>query len=97
MDTLTLPGRLLAGDGKEMRELLADAGFIVPQQFIGRRALSEFIGYWQDCPIIEMADQVGWIDGSFALPEEIIQPTGSKKNVVLDLKNACISSNLTEH
>ena len=45
---LTLSGKLFAGCGKELRELLAEAGFTLPQCIKGRRALSEFISFWYD-------------------------------------------------
>ena len=82
---VNLKGKLFASCGKELREILADAGFICPQSLNGRRALSELISYWKDCPIIEHATQLGWVGESFALPEEIIQPLGCEKNIMLSM------------
>ena len=38
--TLTIPAHLLAGDGRELREVLARAGAILPQSRNGRQALA---------------------------------------------------------
>ena len=84
-DTLTIRAELLAGDGKEMRECLAEAGFIVPQQLAGRRALAEYIGYAQQCQIIEVTSRVGWNGNAFAHPAGMILPHSSDRNVILDL------------
>lgn len=81
----TLPARLLAGDGREMREILADEGFVVPQQLPGRRALAEYIAYAQDCPIIEVADRPGWHGKSFALPDGVLSPASCETPVVMDM------------
>ncbi|PVH28238.1 DUF927 domain-containing protein [Pararhodobacter oceanensis] len=81
----TIPGKLLAGDGKELRELLADAGAIIPQCRAGRQALAEYIGYAQHGPICELATRPGWYGDSFALPHQIIKPSESKAHVLLDM------------
>lgn len=84
---LTLAGKLFASCGKELRELLAEAGFTPPQCIKGRRALSEFISFWSDCPIVEHTTQLGWVGDSFALPEETIHPNGEEASVVLSLSD----------
>lgn len=84
-DTLSIPASLLAGDGREMRELLAEAGFVVPQQLAGRRALAEYIGYAQMSKIIEVTRRVGWTDKAFAHPDGMIVSEAESRNVVLDL------------
>lgn len=81
----TIPARLLAGDGREMREILADEGFVVPQQVAGRRALAEYIAYAQDCPIIEVADRPGWHGESFALPDGALSPASCETPVGIDM------------
>lgn len=81
----TLPARLLAGDGREMREILADEGFVVPQQLSGRRALGEYIAYAQDCPIIKVADRPGWHGESFALPDGVLSVASCETPVVMDM------------
>ncbi len=83
----TLSGKLFASCGKELREVLADGGFTTPICLKGRRALSEYISYSKNCPIIEHTEQLGWIGGSFAHPVEIIQPKTYEKNVVLSMKD----------
>ncbi|MEP3784759.1 MAG: DUF927 domain-containing protein [Paracoccaceae bacterium] len=86
--SLTLSGKLFANCGKELREALADGGFTPPQCLKGRRALSEYISFWKDCPIIQHTEQLGWIGNSFAHPIEIIQPKTEEKNVILSLKDS---------
>lgn len=81
----TIPGKLLAGDGKEMRELLASAGAITPQCRAGKQGLAEYIGYAQNSPICELATRPGWHGDSFALPQVIIKASEAEKNVLLDM------------
>ena len=83
----TIPARLLAGDGREMREILAHEGFVVPQPLPGRRALAEYIAYTQDCPIIEVADRPGWHGESFALPDGVLSPACCERPVNMDMEN----------
>ncbi|MBU3032671.1 DUF927 domain-containing protein [Tritonibacter mobilis] len=66
-ETVSLPARLLAGDGRELREVLAASGAIVPQDRAGRQAQAEFIGYAMHGPIVHVATRPGWHGGSFAL------------------------------
>jgi uncharacterized protein (DUF927 family) len=86
-ETLTIPAKLLANDGKELRELLAEAGAITPQEFAGRRALMEYISYAQNCPVITLASRPGWLGDAFALPNGIISPGDGDNgsNVTLDM------------
>lgn len=81
----TIPGRLLAGDGREMREILADEGFVVPQQLPGRRALGEYVAYAQDCPVVQVADRPGWHGESFALPDGVLSPASCETPVGMDM------------
>lgn len=81
----TIPGRLLAGDGREMREILADEGFVVPQQLAGRRALAEYVAYAQDCQIIQVADRPGWHGESFTLPDGVLSPASCEVPVAMDM------------
>lgn len=81
----TIPARLLAGEGREMREILADEGFVVPQHPAGRRALAEYIAYSLDCPIIEVADRPGWHGDSFALPDGALSPASCETPVGIDM------------
>jgi putative DNA primase/helicase len=81
----TISGRLLAGDGREMREILAEEGFIVPQQLAGRRALGEYIAYAQKCPVIQVADRPGWHENCFTLPDVVLSPTNNKTPVAIDM------------
>lgn len=63
-ECFTVPGRLLAGDGRELRELIADAGGVLPQQMDGRRALAEYVAVAaQNCPIINVTDRPGLVRG----------------------------------
>ncbi len=83
--TRTIPARLLAGDGREMRESLADAGLMLPQDRAGRQALAEYIGYAQQAPIINLATRPGWHDDSFALPLSVIRPRNTQTDIRLDM------------
>lgn len=83
--TRTIPARLLAGDGREMRELLADAGFMLPQDRAGRQGLAEYIGYAQQAPIIDLAARPGWHGDSFALPQGVIRPRDAQDDIRLDM------------
>jgi uncharacterized protein (DUF927 family) len=82
---VTVPARLLAGDGKAVREILAENGFTLPQKLSGKQALSEFIAYAEDCPIIEEVKQIGWTRSSFVLPDDIFKSTGDTRNITLEM------------
>ena len=82
--TLTIPAHLLAGDGRELREVLARAGAILPQSRNGRQALAEYIGYASGGPILEIATRPGWHGDSFVLPDRIIGPVGADE-IQLDM------------
>jgi uncharacterized protein (DUF927 family) len=81
----TISGRLLAGDGRQLREILADEGFVIPQQLSGRRALAEYVAYAQNCPIIEIAERPGWHGESFALPDGVLSPASCETPVSIDM------------
>lgn len=81
----TIPARLLAGDGREMREMLADEGFVVPQQLAGRRALAEYIAYTQDCPVVQVADRPGWHGDNFALPDGVLSAVSCETPLAMDM------------
>lgn len=83
--TRVIPARLLAGDGRELRELLADAGATLPQTRAGRQAQSEYIGYAQHGPIKTVADRPGWHGDSFVLPHHVIHPAGSEDDIIVDM------------
>jgi uncharacterized protein (DUF927 family) len=81
----TVPARLLASNGRELLELIADLGGVVPQKLNERRALGEYIAYAQNCPIINVANRPGWCSDAFALPDEIIKPADMKTTLTLDM------------
>lgn len=83
--TRLIPGSLLAGDGREMREHLAASGLTLPQERPGRQALAEYIGYAQQAPIIDLATRPGWQGDSFALPQGVIRPSDSQHDIRLDM------------
>lgn len=85
-ERFTVSGRLLAGDGRELRELIADCGGIVPQQMDGRRALAEYISITaQNCPIINVTNHPGWCGNVFALPDVIVAPDDEDTRLMLDM------------
>lgn len=84
-ETVSLPARLLAGDGRELREVLAASGAIVPQDRAGRQAQAEFIGYAMHGPIVHVATRPGWHDGSFALPQGNVRAKGAAQDLMLDM------------
>lgn len=85
-DRLNIPARLLAGDGREMRELLASSGFTLPQSRAGRQALAEYVGYAQHERILDIASRPGWHEGSFALPQQVVHPAGTETEILLDME-----------
>ncbi|WP_417248591.1 DUF927 domain-containing protein [Celeribacter sp.] len=85
-ESFTVPGRLLAGDGRDLREMIADTGGIVPQQMDGRRALAEYIAEAaQTCPIVNVTDHPGWCGEAFALPDVIVSPEKDDMQLTLDM------------
>ncbi|WP_417270776.1 DUF927 domain-containing protein [Celeribacter sp.] len=85
-ECFTVPGRLLAGDGRDLREMIADSGGIVPQQMDGRRALAEYIAEAaKTCPIINVTDHPGWCGEAFALPDVIVSPENDDMQLTLDM------------
>ncbi|SFQ62786.1 Uncharcterized protein, DUF927 family [Roseivivax halotolerans] len=84
-EILVVPGRLLAGDGREFRELLAELGCVCPQSRAGRQALAEYVGHAQTSEIVEVVTQPGWHGDSYCFPDRVIQPSGSTRRLILDL------------
>ncbi|UWQ74040.1 DUF927 domain-containing protein [Leisingera sp. M658] len=84
-ETVSIPARLLAGDGRELREVLAASGAIVPQDRAGRQAQAEFIGYAMHGPIVHVATRPGWHGGSFALPQGNVLAEGAVQDLMLDM------------
>ena len=80
-----VPARLIAGDGREMRELLAMQGFMVPQDRAGRQGLAEYIGYSASKRIVDVVSRPGWYNGAFLTPNEILHPEGAAQTVILDM------------
>ncbi|WP_417811824.1 DUF927 domain-containing protein [Thalassospira alkalitolerans] len=85
-ERFTVSGRLLAGDGRELRELIADAGGVLPQQIDGRRALAEYIAdAAKGCDILNVTDHPGWCGNAFALPDVIVAPENDEVQLILDM------------
>lgn len=84
-DTLVLPARLLAGEGREMRETLAEHGHIGPQSRAGRQGLAEYIAYATTDQIVDVATRPGWHGDSFALRERIISPPDHTGRIIADM------------
>jgi len=84
-ETQVLPARLLAGDGREMRETLADLGFVCPQDRAGRQALAEYVGYAASGQIVDVASRPGWLNDAFVLPQEVIQPAAPERRALIDM------------
>lgn len=84
--TTIIPARLLAGDGKEMRETLADGGYICPQDRAGRQALAEYISYSKPAGFAEVASRPGWHGESFVLPHVVINPADVSHDVQLNMQ-----------
>jgi len=78
-ETVVIPATMLAGDGREMRELLARRGVTCGQGRNERQGLMEYIGYAQTNNIIEVATRSGWNGESFVLPGQVISPEGAPR------------------
>lgn len=88
-ETAVIPARKLAGDGREVREVLADLGVSCPQDRAGRVAQSESIAYScrQVTDIIDVSAYPGWMGSDvFALPERILVAPGSDRQAMLDME-----------
>ena len=85
--SITLPNSLLAGDGKEMREILARHGFVCPQDRAGRQALGEYLSYSRATDFVEIASRPGWHGESFVLPQAVISAPGNARSVQLDMQD----------
>jgi putative DNA primase/helicase len=88
-DTVVIPARKLAGDGREVREILADLGVICAQDGAGRMALSESIAYSLRMVkyVIDVTDHPGWVGNVvFALPDRILIAPGSDRRAILDME-----------
>jgi len=84
-DTLVLPARLLAGEGREMRETLAEHGHVGPQSRAGRQGLAEYIAYATTDQIVDVATRPGWHGDNFALRERIISPPKQTGKIIADM------------
>lgn len=84
-EVTVIPARMLAGDGREVREELARLGAICPHDRAGRQALAEYISHGRASAIIDVAAQPGWNAVGFALPQEVIPLPGSDRRLHLDI------------
>lgn len=78
-ETVVIPASLLAGDGREMRELLAHRGVTFGQSRSERQGLMEYIGYAQTNDIVEVATRSGWNGESFVMPGRVISAEGAPR------------------
>ena len=86
--TCVVPGWMLAGDAREMRELLCSGGVICAPDRKGREALSEYIlqSNLQNDPnrMFEIAPSPGWYGDRFVLPTGIF-PEEARARLILDM------------
>jgi len=79
LKTVVIPNELLAGDGKELREKLADAGFSVIPQKGFREAFNVYIHFSNPKEFATGVKKVGWCDeGVYVLPDKIYGDTEGK-------------------
>lgn len=87
-DHTVIPARELAGDGKQLRAMLADRGVVTPQDRMGRQGLGEYISQslTQTGNVISVTQHPGWVDDCFVLPGRVFAPTDQEADVVLELE-----------
>ncbi|OOY27839.1 hypothetical protein BMI90_11595 [Thioclava sp. L04-15] len=87
-DHMVIPARELAGDGRQLRAMLADRGVVTPQDRAGRQGLGEFISrsLMQAGNAISVTEHPGWVDDCFVLPGRVFAPTDRESEVVLELE-----------
>lgn len=85
-ETVVIPSRLLAGDCREMREILMDAGVVCAVETPGKQALNGYIMYAAPETFVEIAAHPGWYDDCFVLPQSIIVPSHFDKTMQLDMQ-----------
>ncbi len=79
LKTVVIPNELLAGDGKELREKLADDGFSVMPQKGYREAFNMYIHCSNPKEFATSVKKVGWFDeGVYVLPNKIYGDTEGK-------------------
>ena len=76
LKTVVIPNALLAGDGKEVREKLADEGFSVMPQKGYREAFNMYIHFSNPKEFATSIKKVGWFEeGIYVLPNKIYGDT----------------------
>lgn len=85
-DKVVIPSRLLAGDCREMREILMDAGVVCAVDTPGKQALNGYIMYATPASFVEIAAHPGWHGECFVTPDAVIAPPDFDKSVLLDMQ-----------
>ena len=85
-DTVVIPATMLAGDGREMRNVLARVGVTFGQGGEERLSLMEVVSYSAPDSIIEVAAKTGWHGSAFAFPDCVFSPPNAPKILPPDLQ-----------
>jgi len=76
LKTTVIPNELLAGDGREVREKLANEGFSVPPQKGYREAFNVYIHFSNPKTFATSVKKVGWHgEGIYVLPDRVYGDT----------------------
>jgi uncharacterized protein (DUF927 family) len=76
-----IPKRLLAGDAREVREILQDGGAYVTSSPKGRTIFSDYLNKARVSARARIVSKTGWSCGPYVLPEETIGDTSGEKVV----------------
>ncbi len=75
----TMPMRLLAGDGAELRQELLDQGLALAPGRKARELLTTYIQTARPDSFARCVERTGWYRGAFVLPDEVIGKTSAER------------------
>ena len=74
-----MPMNLLAGDSADLRKNLLDKGLVMAPGRKARERLEHYVQTWEPGEKTRCVDRIGWHDGLFILPDEVIGKTKDER------------------
>jgi uncharacterized protein (DUF927 family) len=81
--SLVIPMSLLSGDGAEVRSRLMDCGLSISANSKARQYFLQYLLTAKPDDHVLCVNQLGWHDGAFVLPDEVISPSEKDKSLLL--------------
>jgi len=80
---LVIPMSQMSGDGADLRARLMDCGLIISSSREARQRLLQYLLSAKPKKHVRCVNQLGWHDGAFVLPDEVISVNGNRDSLLL--------------